>query len=78
VKLVYFNPPKGCPGQRWRYLVHHGLCLPSQGGWYFTNRMDAADHARRCEMSSGQMYRLVDRSKTAGRAAPQDKETRDA
>lgn len=77
MKLVYLNPPEGRPGKRWRYLVQHGLFLPSGGGWYFTNRLDAADHARRCEMSSGQMYRLVDRHKIAGRAAL-EKGARDA
>lgn len=61
-QLVFFSPPVGRPGKRWRYLVHHALCLPSGGGWYFTNRLDAADHARRCELSSGQRYALVDRA----------------
>lgn len=61
-RLAFFSPPAGRPGKRWRYLVHHHLTLPGGGGWYFTSRLDAAAHARRCEMSSGGRYMLVDRA----------------
>ena len=53
--------PSNFPGKRWRYLVWEEGAVVEDGGWYFTNRIEAAEHARRLEASTGKRYELRDR-----------------
>lgn len=69
-RLTFFFPPEGRPGKRWRYLVQQERERPRHGGTYYTNRLDAADHARRAALSSGERYKLIDRATNIQTAAP--------
>ncbi|EJL33237.1 hypothetical protein PMI01_02199 [Caulobacter sp. AP07] len=65
--LTYFEPRNGRPGKRWRYLVQEddaAAPMVFDGGWYFTSRVEAAEHCRRLERSSGGRYSLTDRART--------------
>lgn len=63
MKKTYFYPAK-FPGKRWRYLVWEAEAAIEDGGWFFTNRIEAAEHARLAELSTGKRYDLRDRRTT--------------